>query len=155
MKHWLVAMALICLGSTANAAWETVETNKSNCTYLAVSVSSQVPTQLLSATLTGATTSFESLMADRKTLEIQNVNGTAANYIVVGIGLSSTSANGDLSLTAPSLSTTSPNGRVVWGASEPYRENLVGKNDAGRVIVPWAMGALTTASTKVVVKQCK
>lgn len=153
MKKALIAVALtVACSFRVNAAMETFETRKKSCSFLPVVVST-MPTQLLSASLVSGATTFASLMADRKSLSIQNVDTTAANCVFARVDLSSTSASGDFALTS-TLSTTTLNGRMILGAGDAWSENFEAKDSSNRVNVPWAAKCGASGTINIVLKQC-
>ena len=153
MKTWLVALALVCCGVKANASVEMRSELLSDCTSFSVTVASAPAVQLLSASVSGATTSFLKLMENRTLFEIQNTTDVAAADMLVVIGLSSTSTAGDTALTVPTaLSVTS--GRLI-GPEESWSVPLAARNGAGRVLVPWAVNRSGAGSVNAIVTQCK
>lgn len=155
MKHWLLAMALICLGAVkASAINESRDELQTNCTSYGVAVSSSIPTQLFTATLNGATTSFLRLQENRSWLILQTTTTNAGN-VYMQLALSSTAANGDLSLTAPTaLSTTVPAGFMINSVTT-FNQPIASRNADGRVLVPWAQNSSGNGTYTVIVSQCK
>ncbi len=117
-----------------------------------VAVSSYVAAgthQIFTAALSGATTSFPTLMENRKVLEIQNTDSTASVWC--RIALSSTSANGDLSLSAPGdLSVTA--GRKI-AAGGTWVLGLPARNNEGRVFIPHCVNSGGTGTAALTISQ--
>lgn len=156
----LLKMALIVICSVvyvvnAKAATETFELGYSSCTYNTVAISSTgataVSNQVFSAALSGSTTSFPLVMYDRKKLVLQNLDST--NDLFCSVSLSSTAANGDLSLVAPSsLSATS--GRMIVHGGGTWSANLSGKEPkTGRTQVPWCIA--NAGNPVLSIEQCR
>lgn len=158
LKKTLVVLGLMLGAVSANAATEVFDVQLDTCTWVDVSVSSTVSnpaaTQLLSATLIDPVTSFLKLMPDRKFIEIQNVSMTTFTYVFVEVGLSSTSANGDLSLTQPTHMSKTVS-EMIAPQGGKLRLALPGKNKDGRIFVPWAVNNGGVGTSPVVIKQCK
>lgn len=152
MKHWLMLAALICFGSpAAHADVGTYDVMNDSITINDVSISSYTAgtTALFTASLIGATTSFPTLMENRKVMEIQNVD--SSNSAWCRISLSSTSANGDLSLVKPtSLSTTS--GRKI-SAGSSWILDLPSRDNTGRVFIPWCVNDGGSGALKLTLTQ--
>lgn len=153
-----VGLLIGCIVS-AHAAWETQDVLFSSCTTNIVSVSSTsatpAATPLFSASLNGATTSFLNVMYDRSYLSVQNIDTSTFTWVLCQVGLSSTSANGDLSLTQPgNLSTTS--GRMIRPqGAEPLVYRLPAKDRTFRTMIPWCVNNGGVGAAKVAVTQCK
>jgi hypothetical protein len=164
LKSLMLAAILSVVGAVeAHAAVETYEAPVTSCTVNQVSVSSSVTnsggTALFSAALVGGTTTFQTLMDDRSHLFVQNTSTFATVACVVG--LSSTSANGDLSLTQPAQLAVGlgfilpPTANGVMGAQPATLPNLAARNSAGRVLIPWCVNGGGTGVAKVNITQCK
>lgn len=154
MKKWIVAMALVCLGSVANAAVEMRSELLGDCTTFALAIPGVVttPVQVFSATLVGSTTEWLTIQEGRTWLSIQNSSQPVTSEVFFQMGLSSTSVNGDFALTAPAGLSRSAGvyipAKGTWSAAIPAR------NSAGRVIVPFILtGGVDTG--KVQITQCK
>ena len=135
----LALLALMLVPATVNADTGVFDVMNDSITVFGFNVSSAAnsgPRQMFTAELQGASTGFPLLMEGRKVLEIQNIDATSDMFCQ--IALSSTSAAGDLALTAPaSLSTSTahliaPKGSWILGL--PAREQ-----GTGRVFIPWCM----------------
>lgn len=151
--------AILSLGAvSAEAYQDTLDVNFSSCTTMIVNVSSTsaapAATALFSASLVGATTVFTTLQEDRDALFIQNLQIAGSTTVFCAVGLSSTSANGDLALTQPAVLSTSQG--IAFQASEgAKRLPIAPRNNAGRVLIPWCVNNGATGTTKVGVTQCR
>lgn len=156
----IAAMLLMAGVVKAHALTETLDVNFSTCAVFTVNVASATTnngaTPLFSATLVGATTGFLSLQEDRDSLFTQNLSTFATVFCEVG--LSSTSANGDLALTQPGGLSTS-NGKVlsfrINGISEFVPFRVIPRNRDKRVLIPWCVNNGATGSAPVQVTQCR
>ena len=159
MKKVLAAFALMFGAVSANAAVDMFDGSFSTCTVNQVSVSSTVAnpaaTALFTATLTDPTTTFLTLMEDRDVLFLQNVSTFA--YVNCLVGLSSTAANGDLSLTQPVQLTTTLGIQLPFNASVGLKgfPNIAPRNRDNRVQIPWCANSGASGAAKVNVIQCK
>lgn len=157
MKKTLLALLglLVCV-PIAHSATETYEVMLESCTFSKVTVSSYTGTQLLSAELVGATTVFPLVMPDRKYIEFQNL-GTSSGTMIM-IDLSSTTAGAaDLSLSAPGNLSATLGTRVgkLEAVDSRLKMPLPGKDESGRVYVPWAINCSGTGTQDMIIKQCK
>ena len=151
MKSLILAVCVLALaGVKAFAAIEVDEVINDAVEQYNISVASYVASnqnQVSTATLASGATTFQNLLENRKSVSVQNLDASA--NLFCRIGLSSTSANGDLSLSAPAgLSTTvgtkvGPGGLVTW--------LLRARNAAGRVFIPFCVndGAADTVAVEV------
>lgn len=90
--------------------------------------------QVFTAQLSGAATSFLTVLENRKVLTLQNISTNCD--IFCQIDLSSTSASGDLSLTAP-INLSSTTGIMIGRSGGFMTFGLPARNNEGRVFVPW------------------
>lgn len=154
-KTALITAALILGSVGAKADSGVYDVLNDSITINIISISSAVvggQRQLFLGELTGAATGFPMLMENRKYMEIQNIHVSTGVFCV--IGLSSTSASGDLGeLAAPgSLSTTQ--GRYI----APYGSWLIpltSRDMAARVFLPYCVNNGATGATKVALIQAR
>lgn len=146
--------ALLFVSGAAFAEGEFADVVNDSAPFKTVSVSSYVNSaasnQLFSATLVSGATTWLDLLEGRKGFEIQNLSTTADVFCL--IGLSSTSANGDLALSAPGLLSTSVGQKIAPGAVRWY--GFRARNNDQRVFVPFCTnnsgsGAVTVGVTQV------
>lgn len=136
----LLMLAMLVLGSVteARAEAEVAEVINDSMTHVGVAVSSYVTggsLQVLSAVLASGTTSWPTLLENRKGVEIQNLSTTAD--VFCRVGLSSTSVNGDLSLSPPGGLSTSQGMKIIPGNTRWLA--LRARNNDGRVFVPFCV----------------
>ena len=139
LKNLMLALGVLGLSvSGAKAATEVDEVINSSVTHLSVNVSSYVAggsLQVFSASLSGTTTSWLTVLEGRKGVEIQNLSTSAD--VFCRIGISSTSANGDLSLSAPTGLSTSQGQKLLPGGFKWFA--LRARDNDGRVFVPFCV----------------
>ena len=152
-KKVLLVLGLMLGAINARASWEVRSELLGNCTSFAVTVASAPATQLLSASLSGTTTTFLRLMENRTWLEIQNSTGNAHARAFVMFSLSSTTLADNLTLSAPPELTINA-GRMI-PADGTYAAPIPARNQDGRILVPWAMNGSGVGSTVLQVTQCK
>ena len=158
MKSLSLALGLLfSLGvNKAYASLEVDEVINDSITFYNITVGSTVASgvnQVSTATLASGATTFQNLLENRKSIAVQNL-GASAN-IFCEVGLSSTSANGDLSLSAPStLSTTTG---IKVGPGGLLTLNLKARDQSGRVFVPYCVndGATGTVTLEVIQSRSK
>ena len=158
LKKVLIGVALALGVVSAKADTGIYNVCNDSITFVTVSVASSTVlgtatgvNQLLSATLTGATTNFLNLLENRKYMAFSNPSATVS--ILLQVGLSSTSANGDLSLVTPgNLSTTS--GLVLSPASTLVLD-LTSRDNSGRVFVPYGVNSGGSVAVPITITQCR
>ena len=159
MKKVLATLALMFGAVSANAATSTeVEFSSCTITRIAVSSTSANPsaTKLFTAELSGATTDFPKIMADRTFLEIQNIDTSTFTWVFVGVGLSS-SASYNLtagSFAQPDFLSTSY-GEMIAPQGGKLKINLRPYNPESRAHIPWAVNNGGVGTANVIVKQCR
>lgn len=150
----LAAIVMLTGAIEALSAVEVDDVINDSITHYNIAIASYVATnqnQVSTATLAGGATTFQNLLENRKSISIQNLS-TSAN-IFCRVSLSSTSANGDLSLSPPEgLSTTvgtkaGPGGLLTF--------NLKARNQAGRVFVPFCVNDSGSGSSTLEVIQTR
>lgn len=147
MKHWLVAMALICLGSAANAATDVTELYQEGCVTSRVYVTSFTatsPSQMDSGALDTSTTTAHTqngnnLRDARKIIMVQNLDRNGMAY------------------KCDQSSTTLPASELNFGnmvaSSETYKLQIPARDSQGNRLKLWcrSMGALVSTAS---VTQC-
>ena len=160
MKSVILAVCLVALaGVKAFALTETVEEiNDSITSYVIAVASSVIPstaesTQVSTATLASGATTFQNLLENRTSISLQNLSTTA--NISCRVGLSSTSANGDLSLSPPAGLSTTVGTKVGPGGLLTISTRARDQN--GRVFIPFCVndGAVGTTNIEVIQTRSK
>ena len=149
LKKVLIGLALVFGVVKAKADTGVYDVLNDSITTHMVTVSSFTGTQLLSASLVGNATSFLNLLENREAIEIQNTDVSASIYC--RFKLSSTSANGDLSLVPPTTLSTTSGRKILPGGS--WDVNLAARDLTGRVIIPWCINNGGTGTTQVALTQ--
>lgn len=156
MKSILIALGLLLSGTRAHAVTEVDDIINTSITQYSITVGSYVAAglnQVSTATLASGATTFQNLVENRKSISIQNLSASA--NIFCRIGLSSTSANGDLSLTPPSGLSTSAGLKAGPGGFITY--SIRARDQDGRVFIPYCVndGGSGTVSLEVIQTRSK
>lgn len=151
-KALLGLVAVFACSLSANADTGIYNIMNDSFTIVDVAISSH-PTggtrQIFTASLNGATTSFLTLMESRKVMEIQNIDSTSS--VFCRVGLSSTSANGDLSLSAPVDLSITAGRKIAAGGS--WVLGLPARDRDGRVFLPWCVNNSASGTIKLTISQ--
>lgn len=157
MKKVLIVIGLLLGAVKTNADVQVFEVYNDSNTYNQVTVSSAIigggTKQLLAASLVGATTSWLTLMENRRALKICNEDSTANLRCMVS--LSSTSVSGDLdaAIIQPPALSTSFGEKIVAGACAVYAETA--RNLDNRIFIHWCVNDSGTGTSKVGVIQVR
>ena len=158
LKKALAVVGLMLGAVSANAAVDVFEVINDSVTYNQVTLSSAVllgtgtgSLQVFTASLISGATSFPTLMENRRALELCNEDATVAVRCVVD--LSSTSANGDLSLSRPVLLSTTVGKKIAAGACVVY--DMATRNLDGRILLPWCVNDGAAGTSKLGVTQVR